>query len=123
MDGFPPWNDLAFGIREFVKLLVVRDVGPETGGMADENVEHVIDKLGRMVCDPPFKDAWVKYKSAQARHLDHDLSLAERIEIWVGQSYGIFSTLEIDRELGIMTTKDKGNRNLCKQEKKLDSVV
>jgi hypothetical protein len=82
------------------------------GGMAEGNIEEVIDKLGRMVCDPPFPDAYQKFKSAKDRNDERDRSLTDLIEEWVFYSHGTFTNMELDRELGINSKQEKNHRRV-----------
>jgi hypothetical protein len=93
------------------------------GGMQEENIKLILDELGRRVCDPPFTNAWAKWKSAQERNVANERSLTELIEEWIYSSHGIFTTLELDRELGINSKKDKANRRKIIQRLRANKVI
>ena len=82
------------------------------GGMEQSNIAKVLYQLAN-TCSPPFseKEASQKIESALNRAERKQRNLSAEIRDWVEMTPGDFSMTDCDKDLGIVTSSDKVNRN------------
>ncbi|MFC2076503.1 hypothetical protein ACFLT7_05420, partial [candidate division KSB1 bacterium] len=81
------------------------------GGMIKANARLVLHKLAT-ACDPPFPllDTDTKIISAFKRQKQGKKTLAAEIEEYINQTTGDFFVTELDKDIEIVTKRDKDNR-------------
>lgn len=82
------------------------------GGMPEQEIEQLLMLIGYRLCDPPFPEKALrdKIKSAFKRSEKTDRNLTQEILDWLSVTSGVMTVTECDRELEIVTQRDKANR-------------
>lgn len=84
------------------------------GGMEDGKLEQLLGLIGSQLCNPPFpeKEIKAKIKSVMDREEDRSRNLRQEIESFLNITQGYISISECDRELQIVSKKEKINRRV-----------
>ena len=82
------------------------------GGMPELEIEQLLMLIGYRLCDPPFPEKELKQKimSALKRSEKQERNLTQEISDWLSVTKGDFTVTECDKELEIVTKRDKANR-------------
>jgi len=82
------------------------------GGMSENDIKYVLGLIGQYGCHEPFskKEIAIKIKSALSRENERNTGVSQDVYEWVMMCQGIFTTIDIHRDLGL---KDKNQKKAC----------